>query len=88
MVGGVKASKSVTVEKEDLLGCIIYTLVRYKLDGIGVVLEYLLFLLGKDIDKVLGWKRVDCFKTDLEAAYWYASQPVIEINISSQNVLN
>jgi hypothetical protein len=59
------------------LGCIIYTLVKYKLDSIGVVLEYLSFLLGKDMDKVMSWRRVDCFKTDLEAAYWYVTQPLV-----------
>jgi hypothetical protein len=67
------------VEKEDVLGCIIFTLVRYKLDSIGVVLEYLAFLLGKDIDTVLRWWSVDCFRTDLEAAYWFVSHPVVEI---------
>ena len=68
-----------TAEKEDILGCIEYTLVQHKLDGVGCLLSYLDFLLGSHIDEVLRAKRVDCFKTDLEAAYWSVSQPVIRI---------
>lgn len=74
--------KAPTPEKEDVLGCIVYTLVRYQLDGVGCLLAYLEFLLGKEIDSVLRGRRVDCFKTDLEAAYWFASQPVVSIHYS------
>jgi hypothetical protein len=71
------------VEKEDVLGCIIYTLVRYKLDNLGFFLAYLNFLLGKDIDSVLRNRKVDCFRADLEASYWFVSQPAVKIDYSA-----
>lgn len=74
-------SKHLTVEKEDVLCCIIYTLVKHKLDGVGNLLEYLAFLLGKEIDEVLRWSKVDCFRTDLEAAYWFVTQPVVKLDL-------
>lgn len=54
-----------TVEKDDVLGCIMYTLVAHKLDNIGCFLAYLSFLLGKDIDSVLRGRKIDCFRADL-----------------------
>jgi hypothetical protein len=60
----------------------MYTLVTHKLDGMGGFLAYLSFLLGKDIDSVLRSRKVDCFRADLEAAYWFVSQPVVKLDYS------
>lgn len=60
----------------------MYILVSHQLDGIGSFLAYLSFLLGKDIDSVLRSRKVDCFRADLEAAYWIVSQPVVKLDYS------
>lgn len=60
----------------------MYVLVAHQLDAIGTFLAYLSFLLGKDIDSVLRSKKVDCFRADIEAAYWIVSQPVIKLDYS------
>jgi hypothetical protein len=70
------------VEKDDVLGCIMYVLVTHKLDNVGCFLAYLSFLLGQDIDVVLRERKVDCFRADLEAAYWFVSQPVVKLDYS------
>lgn len=57
-------------------------LVSHQLDAIGSFLAYLSFLLGKDIDAVLRSRKVDCFRADLEAAYWIVSQPVVKLDYS------
>lgn len=61
----------------------MYILVTHQLDGIGSFLAYLSFLLGKEIDSVLRSRKVDCFRADLEAAYWIVSQPIVKIDYSS-----
>ena len=68
------------MEKEDILGCIMYTLVRYKLDEIGNFLQYLNFLFGKEVGEAMREKKVDCFRTDIEAAYQIASQEENQLN--------
>lgn len=83
-----KDNKHLTVEKEDVLSCIIYTLVKHKLDEIGNLLQYLSLLLGKDIDEVLRWSKVDCFRTDLEAAYWFVTQPVVKVDMDCERLFS
>ena len=73
-------TKNIVLEKEDILACIIYTLVTSKLDSIGVALKYIKFLLGAEIDSVLGRYQVDCFRVDLEVAHEYLCQPVAQVS--------
>ena len=41
---------------------------------IGGILNYFEMLLGSDIDKVLRWSGVDCFRIDIVAAYWFITK--------------
>lgn len=37
------------MEKDDILACLIYSLVAYKLDEVGVALQYVRFLLNNEL---------------------------------------
>jgi hypothetical protein len=73
----------VTVEKEDVLSAVIYTLVQHKLDEIGQTLKYLGFLWGQDMQNVLGAYQVDSFRVDLEVAYSYLTEPLMHVELPS-----
>lgn len=78
----LKENKScgLVLEKDDILSCIICILVTYKLDDLGVALNYFKFILGKEIDNVLREFKVDCYLTDLEGVYEYLATPVTKIS--------
>lgn len=66
----------VTVEKEDVLGSIIYTLVAHGLWGVSATLKYLALVLGGREDEVLAWHRVDSYRVDLQVAVEFLSHPL------------
>lgn len=39
----------IILEKDDILACLIYSLVAYKLDEVGLALQYIRFLLGNEL---------------------------------------
>ena len=54
-----------------MINCVIWVLIKNKMTWIGNILNYYEMLLGKDIDKVLRWSSVDCFRIDIVAAHWF-----------------
>ena len=80
-------TRPLNVEKSDVLTCIIFVMVRHRLDSMGVLIEHLQMLLGEDTFEVLRWYKVDSFYADLHAAYEYArtSQNVNQSTYGSIN---
>jgi hypothetical protein len=74
-----KKSCGLILEKDDILSCLIYILVTYKIDDLGVALSYLKFLLGEEVDNVLREFKVDCYRADLEGVYEYLTMPVARV---------
>ncbi len=72
----------VTVEKEDVLGSIIYTLVAHGLSGVSAALKYLSLVMGGREDEVLAWHRVDSYRVDLQVAVEFLTHP---LQSASQN---
>jgi hypothetical protein len=63
------------VEKEDVLGTIIYTVVAHGLSGVSGTLKYLSLMLGGREDEVLAWHRVDSYRVDLQVAVEFLTHP-------------
>ena len=57
------------MEKEDVLTCVIFTLVHHKLDGLGLAIEWLKMALGDDMFETMRGLKVDSYLADLVAAY-------------------
>lgn len=62
-----------TLEKDDIIDCMIYCVIKGQVTNLARSLEALMALLGRDSD-LLGRKGVDSYRTDLESAVMYLSE--------------
>ena len=67
------------LEKDDIIGCMIYCIVKGQLYNVQVSLQALEGMLGRDCE-LLGRKGVDSYRADLESAVQYlceTSEPTL-----------
>jgi hypothetical protein len=80
------------LEKDDILDCMIYCIIKGQIQNIGLSLQALMLLLGKNSD-LLSRKGVDSYRADLQGAIQYLcneqmSSPLIKLpkNLMSTQV--
>ena len=80
------------LEKDDILDCMIYCIIRGEIKDVGMSLKALMLLIGKNSD-LLSKKGVDSYRADLQGAIQYLchrqlSSPLIKLprNLMSTQV--
>ena len=63
-------SNSSQFEKDDILDCMIYCIIKGQIGGIGKSLKALMGLLGKN-NELLSKRGVDSYRADLQGAIQY-----------------